>query len=87
MNGDSSKRFRLQVNHVSRRDANLYPCDIHHVGRRNNTIYLLWEMKSIVMQKYFIGSVFQHGVCAGVYTNKGLSKRLKHRRKTSKIVL
>ena len=32
----------------------LDPCDIRHVGRRDNAIYLLWEMKSIVMQKYFI---------------------------------
>ena len=30
------------------------PCDIRHVGRRNNAICLLWEMKSIVMQEYFI---------------------------------
>ena len=36
------------------------PYDIRHVGRRNNTIYLFWEMKSIVMLKYFI-VVFQHG--------------------------
>ena len=27
------------------------PCGIGHVGRRNNTIYLLWKMASIVMQK------------------------------------
>ena len=30
------------------------PCDIRHAGIRNNTIYLLWEIKSIVMQKYLI---------------------------------
>ena len=39
------------------------PCNISHVGRRNNTIYLLWEMKSIVMPEIIHCSVFQHGVC------------------------
>ena len=29
------------------------PCDIRHVGRRNNTIYVLWEIKSIVMHSLF----------------------------------
>ena len=28
------------------------PCDIHYAGRRNNTIYLLRVIKSIVMLKY-----------------------------------
>ena len=30
------------------------PCDIRHVGRRNNTIYLLWEIESIVMQNFLL---------------------------------
>ena len=27
------------------------PCDKRHAGKRNNIIYLLWEMKSILIQK------------------------------------
>ena len=49
----------------TRRQINAYlmdPCDIRHVGIRNNTIHLLWEMKSIVMQKIH-RFVFQHGLC------------------------
>ena len=38
------------------------PCDI-----RNNTIYLLWEMKSIVMQKYLIVLSFNMAYVAEVY--------------------
>ena len=41
-------------------------CDTCHVGRRNNTIYLLWEMKSIVMQTYFIVLSSNMAYVAGV---------------------
>ena len=43
------------------------PCNIHHVGRRNNTIYPLWEMKSIVIQKYFIVLSSNMAYAPGVY--------------------
>ena len=46
------------------------PCDIHHVGRRNNTILLLWEMKSIVMQNYFIVLSSNMAYVSGVYSPK-----------------
>ena len=45
----------------------LDPCDICHFGRRNNTIYPLWEMKSSVMQKYFIVLSSSMAYVAGVY--------------------
>ena len=38
---------------------------IRHVGRRNNTIYLLCKMKSFVMQKYFIVLSFNMVYVAG----------------------
>ena len=54
--------------------SNTDPCGIHHVGRRNNTIFILWERKYIVTQKMFHGSIFQH--VSGVYLEKPVGGRV-----------
>ena len=53
----------------------LDPCDIQrHVGRRDNAIYLLWEMKSIAMQKYFIVLSSNMALCRRGYCKQQQNK-------------
>ena len=72
---DVPKRFELLQSQVLSHSFLLDPCDIQrHVGRRDNAIYLLWEMKSIVIQKYFIVLSSNMALCRRGYCKQQQNK-------------